>query len=98
MSDDIQTKETENLEIQDPGVIHFKRAEWCYQFDDETPIVFAWSQEENDPGHIVFKLEPRSNSNLYFRSVSGKEMKIFSREITEPTLKTIAQNGEIDTE
>jgi len=98
MSDSIQTKEEELVTFQTPEIVHFKRAEWCFQFDDEEPIVFAWSQDEEDPGNIVLKLEPRSNSTLFFKSASGKEMKMFSREITEPTLKMIAQNGEIDTE
>jgi len=97
----IETVEIEATEI--PGVsgslitsvVEFQRPEWVFQFDDNEPVVFAWSNDEEEPGEVNISLKGDSNSTLTFVDRDGKKtFKIFAREITEPTLKMIEQNGE----
>jgi hypothetical protein len=104
-----QTNQIETIEIEPteiPGVseelflktqenISFKRPEWVFQFDDNEPVVFAWSNDEEEPGEVNISLKGDSSSTLTFIDRDGKKtFKIFAREITEPTLKMIEQNGE----
>lgn len=82
------------LFLETPEIVTFKRPEWVFQFDDNEPIVFAWSNDEEEPGEVTISLKGNSNSNITFMDRDGKRtLKLFSREITEPTLKMIEQNG-----
>jgi hypothetical protein len=62
-----------------------KDAEWCFQFFDNEPVVFAWNKLENDQSvPFVLELQPVEGQGVTF-SVAGMTFKIFSREITEAT-------------
>ena len=73
-----------SLGIEEPK--EFQQAEWCFQFFDNEPVVFAWSQSETDPGTLVLEIKPTENSGLTFVK-DGMEFKLFAREITEEGLK-----------
>jgi hypothetical protein len=88
----------ENQNQSNPSQIRFKQPEWVFQFEGEEPIVFAWCnspQIEDKEDNLVLTLPSTSNCLVTFRSPSGKQMKIFAREITENTLKMLEHNYEI---
>ena len=65
---------------------NFKEAEWVFQFDNEEPIVFAWSDDSQEPGEVTITLKPNSNSSIAFASASGEKLfRMYSRPITEQT-------------
>lgn len=54
--------------------------EWCFQFDDDEPIVFATSNQSKD-SYIQFKLTNTNNSNIdFFDKNKTKKFKLFARE------------------
>jgi hypothetical protein len=57
--------------------------EWCFQFDDDQPIVFATGSKKDfasDP-KISFTLTNRTDSTMtFFDDKTGKKLKIYSRE------------------
>jgi hypothetical protein len=59
--------------------------EWCFQFDEDEPHVFAWTNE-NDTGDepkITFSVSNVKGSNFQFKHVDGKVFKLFVRELTD---------------
>lgn len=74
----------ESTGIEEPK--EFQQAEWCFQFFDNEPVVFAWSQSETDPGTLVLEIKPTENSGLTFVK-DGMTFKLFAREMTEEGLK-----------
>ena len=85
----------QDLELKEE-VVPFNQAEWVFQFDEDEPTVFAWCNEPNDPTNVNLTLTPDTRTDVVFKSANGKMMKIFAREITEPTLKMLEQNGNIE--
>ena len=66
---------------------HFKDAEWCFQFFNNEPVVFAWSAEDvTEPTPLVIQLQPHSGENIVFKQ-NGMEFKIFPRQMSEETKK-----------
>ena len=60
-------------------------AEWCFQFFDTDPVVFAWnSTTEPQSNPLVIELKPIEGDGLSFTK-DGMIFKIFSRHITEET-------------
>lgn len=58
-----------------------KACEWCFQFDDDDPIVFASSKQPYLESYVSFKLTDNLTSNLsFFDNKTGKKIKIFTRE------------------
>ena len=67
---------------------NFKDAEWVFQFDNENPIVFAWSDISEEPGDVTITLRPNEKSRITFTNVEGtKIMSLYSRPIPEETVK-----------
>lgn len=61
----------------------FEQAEWCFQFNDEEPVVFAWSEIEEDPGEFCLIVKPEEGSAAEFSSPDKKRtFKIFAREMS----------------
>jgi hypothetical protein len=61
----------------------FKDCEWCFQFDDNEPYVFAATKPfyGGDNAKITFTLTNQTNTNIVFTdSKTGKEFKLFVRE------------------
>jgi hypothetical protein len=75
--EELQKSEVEQLPtIQD--------AEWCFQFFNNEPIVFAWQQEGQEPSPLVLQVQPKEGEGLNFQQ-NGMVFRIFPRAITEET-------------
>ena len=102
---------TEQLELfpqeelqQDAGSIEVAEAqpiedvEWCFQFFNNEPIVFAFSNEGEVPAPLVLQLQPTEGEGLNFQQ-NGMTFKVFPREISEETKQQRAeQNASKDKE
>lgn len=78
--------------VQIKGAENFKEAEWVFQFDNDDPVVFAWSNEASDdneePAEVNIKIKAESNSSIAFASPNGdKIFRMYSRPITDGTKK-----------
>lgn len=82
---------TNNSEVTLSGDI--METEWCFQFFDNVPVVFAWSDVNDNGGPLVIKLQPNTNELLTFKQ-NGMEFKIFPREMTETTYQKRAETNE----
>jgi hypothetical protein len=65
----------------------YKECEWCFQFDDDTPQIFAWT-DENQPvdeePKVIFTISNTKNSYINFTDkVTGRVFRIFSRELSD---------------
>jgi hypothetical protein len=59
--------------------------EWCFQFDEDEPHVFAWTNENDtdDEPKITFSVSNVKGSNIVFKHKDGKVFTIFARELTD---------------
>jgi hypothetical protein len=65
------------------GTKYIEDCEWCFQFDDHEPIVFATASKKDfaSTPKISFTLSNRSDSTMtFFDEKSGKKLKLYSRE------------------
>jgi len=87
MEDNAIELKGEKATIADPHE-NFKDAEWVFQFDDEAPVVFAWSDSSEEPGDVTITLKPNVKSRITFTNIDGnKVMSLYSRPITGETVK-----------
>ena len=81
----------ENVEInQIQGIVEYNDgAEWVFQFDNDEPVVFAWTNKgATGPGDVVITLKANSHSSITFMSPQGdKGLRLYSRPITEETIR-----------
>ncbi len=61
-------------------------AEWCFQFFNNEPIVFAWQDKGNEPAPLVLQIQPKDGDGLNFQQ-NGMTFRIFPRPISEETKK-----------
>ena len=71
-------------EVNIPEAQPIADAEWCFQFFNNEPIVFAWSNEGEEHNELTFTIDNTEDSAMTFTNKDG-EFKIFAREITEIT-------------
>lgn len=72
---------------------YFKDAEWCFQFFDNEPIVFAWSAEDiTEPTPLIIQLQSHDKEGLTFTQ-NGMIFKIYPRPITLETIKKRSQQN-----
>jgi hypothetical protein len=57
-----------------PTTFEPSNVEFCFQFGDEEPVVFA-----NGPNECSIRLSPTSNTEMTFND-NGKVFKLFARE------------------
>jgi len=84
---DQETKEVlepQSLEIEQLPTI--EDAEWCFQFFNNEPIVFAWQEQGQEPAPLVLQIQPKDGEGLNFQQ-SGMTFRIFPRPISEKTKK-----------
>lgn len=65
------------------GTRFYDTCEWCFQFDDDQPIVFATASKKDFASEpkISFTLTNRTDSTMtFFDDKTGKKLKIYSRE------------------
>jgi len=68
------------IRMEEPKMI--PDAEWCFQFFDNEPIVFAYSKNEGQSSNLTIELRPVVEDTLVFQQ-NGMSFKIFSREMSE---------------
>ena len=61
-------------------------AEWCFQFFNNEPVVFAWQQEGVEPNPLILQIEPKDGDGLNFQQ-NGMTFRIFPRPISEESKK-----------
>ena len=82
MEQHIQTELPKSTPIAD--------AEWCFQFFNNEPVVFAWGNEGEEAQPLVLQVQPKEGEGLTFRQ-NGMVFSIFPRPISEETKQ---QRGE----
>jgi hypothetical protein len=71
-----QTKDLEhnNFILIQPAIFTPSNVEFCFQFGDEEPVVFA-----TGPNECSIRLSPTSDTNMIFND-NGRVFKLFARE------------------
>jgi hypothetical protein len=86
-----KTKKEEVVEFKSPEVTlrqkKYEECEWCFQFDEDEPQVFAWTDDElnksEDP-KVIFTITNVENSYITFQNgTTGKLFRLFARELSE---------------
>ena len=77
-------QEQGSIQIEQPKVI--EDAEWCFQFFNNEPIVFAWNNEGASASPLILQIQPNESDKLTFRQ-NGMEFSIFPRPISEESKK-----------
>jgi len=99
MSEQLDLFPQEELQQQEAGSINIPEAqpiqdaEWCFQFFNNEPTVFAWSNEGEEPVPLTIQLDPIAGEGLNFQQ-SGMTFKIFPRPISEETKQQRAEQNE----
>ncbi len=70
-------------------------AEWCFQFFNNEPIVFAYSDEGQKASALTLTVEPNVGDGLTFQQ-NGMVFKVFPRPISEETKLERAKSKEND--
>jgi hypothetical protein len=70
--------------VDTPQKEKIKDAEWCFQFFNNEPIVFAYSNEGEEAAPLILQLVPTEGEGLNFQQ-NGMSFRIFPREISEET-------------
>jgi hypothetical protein len=65
----------------------YEECEWCFQFDEDDPQVFAWTDDElnkNEDPKVIFTITNVENSYITFQNgTTGKLFRLFARELSE---------------
>lgn len=80
-----------SVQIEQPKII--EDAEWCFQFFNNEPIVFAYSNEGEKADTLTLSVKPEEGQGLTFQQ-NGMLFKIFPREISEETKLERAKSKE----
>ena len=78
-------------DLVQPNVIlnqkKYEECEWCFQFDEDEPQIFAWTDDElnkNEDPKVIFTITNVENSYITFQNgKTGKLFKLFARELSE---------------
>ena len=63
-----------------------EQAEWCFQFDETDPVVFAWSTKDTEPGDISFIIPAVEGTAAVCRCpLTEKTFKILVRPMSNET-------------
>lgn len=87
-----KNKELEQLELlpEEQTIVEneesnaIEDAEWCFQFFNNEPIVFAYSNEGETASPLNLIIQPKTNDGLTFQQ-NGMTFKVFPRPISEET-------------
>lgn len=89
-NDDVLESQGDLLEPT-PKVI--EDVEWCFQFFNNEPEVFAYSSEGEPAGNLTIELKPLEGEGLSF-SHNGMAFRIFPRPISEESKQIRAEENE----
>jgi hypothetical protein len=67
--------------------------EWCFQFFNNEPEVFAYSNEGEPAGNLTIELKPLEGEGLSFTH-NGMAFRIFPRAISEESKQIRAEENE----
>jgi hypothetical protein len=73
-------------EVNIPEAQPITDAEWCFQFFNNEPIVFAFSNEGEIATPLTLQIQPKEGEGLNFQQ-NGMSFRIFPRPISEETKK-----------
>ena len=79
---ELSPQEEVKSEIQQLPTI--QDSEWCFQFFNNEPVVFAWQQDGVEPTPLVLQIQPKDGDGLNFQQ-NGMTFRIFPRPISEKT-------------
>jgi hypothetical protein len=83
----VETQPLESLgEINLIGPEKLEHCEWCFQFDEDEPQIFAWTGEDDgkdEEPKVMFSITNTKQSYIAFTHKSGKSFKLFARELTD---------------
>ncbi len=87
-----KSKKTKKEVLEPTGEITLRQSEklenceWCFQFDEDEPQIFAWTGEneskDEDP-KVIFTITNTKDSYITFTHKNGKTFKLFARELSE---------------
>ena len=79
-------------EVSIPEAQPIQDAEWCFQFFNNEPVVFAWGNEGEEAQPLVLQVQPKEGEGLTFRQ-NGMVFSIFPRPISEETKQQRAEQN-----
>ena len=88
-------------ELQPQGSVELPKkepildAEWCFQFFNNEPIVFAYSEEGETASTLTLTVQPVEGDGLTFQQ-NGMLFRIFPRPTSEETKLERAKSKEND--
>jgi len=74
-----------------------EQIEWCFQFFNAEPTIFAWTKEGTTPTNLVIDVEPSEDKGISFRK-DGMTFSIFGRPITEEGKKLRDESNQLKKE
>jgi hypothetical protein len=86
-----ELESNEIIKLKSPSPI--EDVEWCFQFFNNEPIVFAFSNEGEPAGNLNIELKPIEGEGLSFNH-NGMAFAIFPRAISEESKKVRAEENE----
>ena len=83
----VETTKLEPIsEVQIQQSEKLKDCEWCFQFDEDEPQVFAWTGEDDSTDEepkVIFTITNTENSYITFTHKNGKNFKLFARKLSD---------------
>jgi hypothetical protein len=86
-------------EIRLPEPKKMEQCEWCFQFDEDEPKVFAWTDEDmqdEDPT-VTFTIGNTEGAYVSFTK-DGKTFKLFARPLTEEGIELRKYQNQLSNE
>jgi hypothetical protein len=78
----------DNTQLEPIGLTQEKleNCEWCFQFDEDEPQIFAWTSDDmnkDEEPKVIFTVSNTKNSYITFTHKNGKSFKLFARELSD---------------
>ena len=89
MAEQLDSQQEETLKTE----VVIEDVEWCFQFFNNEPEVFAFSNEGEPAGNLSIELKPFEGEGLSFTH-NGMTFKIFPRHISEESKIARAKENE----
>jgi hypothetical protein len=80
-------------EVSIPEAQPIADAEWCFQFFNNEPVVFAYSEDGKEPAPLVLQIQSIESEGLTFTN-NGMAFRIFPRPISEESKQARAEQNE----
>ena len=92
MSEQLEQDFNEEVKSEIEQLPTIQDAEWCFQFFNNEPIVFAWQTEGQEASPLVLQIQPKEGEGLNFQQ-NGMMFRIFPRPISEESKKQRQNEG-----